>query len=208
MPRAATAPQRLTPGWLEGSIGRARYAVGFAQTEEVSSVFRTTSSGVFGTFTGTRSRFFTLGGDAPLASRASAFAVATTTIADPDTTPGLLSDWSDVRAGAYSVGLRFRDVLRDGDRVGIALGQPLRVEYAEADLAVPQALRADGGVAWSRERVHLEPGGREIDLEIAYGRRLGRAGSMSTFVGIARAPGHIAGAPPTAFAGLRLSMGF
>ncbi len=203
-----TAATSLGQAWLETKVGRARLAIGLGQVDEEASLFRSTAAGGFGTFSATRSQFVTVGGAVPLTTGVAAFASLTAGLARPEMESGMLSGWSDVRAASYSVGVRWQDVLTRGDRVGLALGQPLRVEHAEVDLTLPTALRADGSVATSTRRVDATPSGREMNIELAYDRVFSEAASLATFVSVARQPGHDRNAAPAAFGGIRFSLGF
>ena len=204
-PSAATS---LGQAWLEANVGRVQLALGLGQADEEASLFRSTAAGGFGTFASTRSQFVTLGGAMPITTGVSAFASLTTGLARPDMENGMLSGWSDVRAASYNVGVRWQDVLTRGDRVGLAFGQPLRVEQAEVDVTVPTALRADGSVPSTTRRIDATPSGREMTVELAYDRAVGQAASLATFVSVAREPGHDRDAAPAAFGGVRFSLGF
>ena len=204
-PSAATS---LGQAWLEANVGRVQLALGLGQADEEASLFRSTAAGGFGAFAGTRSQFVTLGGAMPITTGVSAFASLTTGLARPDMENGMLSGWSDVRAASYNVGVRWQDVLTRGDRVGLAFGQPLRVEQAEVDVTVPTALRADGSVPSTTRRIDATPSGREMTVELAYDRAVGQAASLATFVSVAREPGHDRDAAPAAFGGVRFSLGF
>jgi hypothetical protein len=108
----------------------------------------------------------------------------------------MLGDLGTVHADSWSVGLIRRNVLDDGDRLGLMLGQPFRVTSAEGTLDVPVSRDFNGNVIRSSEQVNLAPSGREIDLELAYARELGDATSLGTHVFVRNEPGHDASAEP------------
>ena len=108
----------------------------------------------------------------------------------------MLGDLGTVYADSWSVGLIRRDVLDDGDRLGLMLGQPFRVTSAEGTLDVPVSRDFSGNVIRSSEQVSLTPSGREIDLELAYARDLTDATSLDTHLFLRNEPGHDASAEP------------
>ena len=207
-PEAGAGGGSLGQVWLERPAGPARVAAGIGLLEEDSALFRTTGEGGFGPLGGTSGQFLTLAGTAPLGAGVEAFASATRAVARPgDSGGGMLSNWSNVEASAYSAGLRFRGPAGN-DRVSIAIGQPLRVDRADADLTLPLSGAAPGSVEAVTERVSVVPSGREIDLELSYGRNLGAEASISAFAALRSEPGHDADAAPAGFTGVRLRMGF
>jgi hypothetical protein len=72
---------------------------------------------------------------------------------------------------------------------------------------VPIGLAADGRVVQRRERIDARPSGRETVLEVTYGRPLAR-GQWTSFVAVRDQPGHVADAPVSGLAGLRLQLPF
>ena len=106
----------------------------------------------------------------------------------------MLGDLGTVYADSWSVGLIKRDVLDDGDRLGLMLGQPFRVTSAKGTLDVPVSRDFSGNVIRSSEQVSLTPSGREIDIELAYARDLTDATSLDTHLFLRNEPGHDASA--------------
>jgi hypothetical protein len=106
---------------------------------------------------------------------------------------GLLRDLGTVTADAWSLGLVGRGVAHPDDRVGLMLAQPFRVTSASGTLDVPVGRDLEGGVLRDRSRVALTPSGREVALEVAYGRPLGEAVWLATNLFFRHEPGHEAG---------------
>lgn len=80
----------------------------------------------------------------------------------------MIQDLDQVRARAFALGMARQDVFEAGDRLTLTFGQPLRVERARADLAVPVARRVDGTIDYRRDQVDLDAEGRELAMEAVY----------------------------------------
>ncbi len=74
---------------------------------------------------------------------------------------GMIQDLSTLWSSAFSLGVV-------GNRMGIRLSQPLRVESGHADLRWISGRTADGQVEVGQTTVALEPSGRQLDLELVY----------------------------------------
>lgn len=197
----------LSQLWLEGRAGGARYALGLGLAREDHTFLGTRSGGAFGSFQATHTQFVTAGTEMPLAGRLSAFGAVTAAQTRPEASTGLLSGWSPVRASAFLAGIRMPDVATRGDRLSLVIGQPLRIERAEVDAVVPVGLTAGGQVVTQRERIDVRPSGRETVLELAYSRPAAR-GRWTSFAALRDQPGHVADAPVSGLAGLRLQLSF
>ncbi len=201
------APASLSQLWLEGRVRGARYAFGFGLAREDHTLLGTQAGGAFGGFQSTHTQFVTAGTELPLARRVSAFAALTDAQSRPQSSAGMLSSWSTVHATAFVAGIRMQDVATKGDGLAFAIGQPLRVERAEVDAIVPVALAADGRVTTRRERIDALPSGRETVFELAYNRPVA-LGRWTSFLAVRDQPGHIAGAPVSGLAGMRVQLPF
>ncbi len=122
---------------------------------------------------------------------------------------------SPIDSDAFAVGVAQRDVFKADDRIGFQVAQPLRVTRAQADVSVPVALTADGGVVRGARNLDLAPAGREIDLQVAYrtplpdlGRVAFPAGQLRAFAMVRLNPDHDRAAAPGYAAGLNVSFDF
>ncbi|MGP1395232.1 MAG: S8 family peptidase [Inquilinaceae bacterium] len=120
----------------------------------------------------------------------------------------LIRDIDGVRSDSFTVGVARRDLLTAGDRLTIALSQPLRVSAGRATAVVPVSVSANGAIERRTETVSLVPSGREIDLDIGYRVPLGPADDVSVNLMIARQPGHVADAAPEGAAGIKYRLKF
>ena len=120
----------------------------------------------------------------------------------------MLNQWGTVQANAFGAGAVVREVLRDGDRLGILAGQPLRVTKAEARLSVPVSMDEDENVTQDSERVDITPSGREIDIQIAYDTPLLPGMALSSWLMLQLEPGHDAEAGPAYGGGMKFRMSF
>ena len=136
------------------------------------------------------------------------FAQATIGVSEMDDDTGLLRDWSAVRSDAFALGVIAADVAEEGDRVGLVLGQPLRVSSASAMLDMPVARTTSGSVERVQEQVGLMPSGRELRLELAYQRALAEKDTLGTWLMLQHEPGHDATADPALGVGVRYTRRF
>ena len=120
----------------------------------------------------------------------------------------LLSGWSEIRAEAFGVGLVKNGVLGRLDRIGLLVGQPLRVSSGEATVTTPVDYLIDKTVVQDSERVSMAPSGREIDLQLAYDTPLVGSAAVSGWVMMQLEPGHVANADPAYGAGIRFNVAF
>ncbi len=74
---------------------------------------------------------------------------------------GMIQSLSTLWSSAFSLGVI-------GNRMGIRLSQPLRVESGHAGLRWISGRTADGQVEVGQTTVALEPSGRQLDLEMVY----------------------------------------
>jgi hypothetical protein len=121
---------------------------------------------------------------------------------------GLIEEVSALQSSSFGFGIAHREVLAANDRLTVALSQPLRVDAGTAvfDRAVGWSL--DGRILRQRERISLEPEGRETDIEIGYLLPLGRNANMSFNWLSQLEPGHDRNASPTHTLALKLRVKF
>lgn len=107
----------------------------------------------------------------------------------------LVSSVDRLATSRFSAGIIGADVLTRGDRLGIRVSQPLRVESGGLNLSVPVGYDVIDGIARLEDRrASLAPSGREIALEAAYRRRLFDFGMLEASLFRRSNPGHTAGA--------------
>ncbi len=226
----------LSLGWFEadsdgdidlsGDFGRASLAqlhlghvfesgaslgFGFSYLDERDAYLNSQASGAFDFAGGSTSQFYTVAGTLPLWDWHSlellgAYTMGTTSM--PAATGDLLGNWSTVGSNAFGVGIVARDMISDGDRLGLLVGQPLRVSSAHATLTLGTEVDAEGNIAQQSQRVDVTPEGREIDLQLAYQRPLAPGMSLSSWIMVQRQPGHNADAGPALGGGVRFVFKF
>jgi hypothetical protein len=187
-----------------GAVGHA----GYSTVDEQGGFLGSDAVGGFAV-AGADTRFYTLGGRYPLA--AGLELVGNYTLGEAEMRAdgtSLLSNWSEIRAEAFGVGLVKNGVLSRQDRIGLLAGQPLRVSRGEATVTAPVDYLIDKTVVRESERVSMVPSGREIDLQLAYDTPLGGGGAVSGWLMMQLEPGHVANADPAYGAGLRFSAEF
>ena len=180
----------------------------YAYLDEAGSLLGSSASGAFAFDDGAASHL----GTARLGYRPivdiELFAQATIGVSQMDDDTGLLRDWSAVRSDAFALGLIAADVAEEGDRVGLVLGQPLRVSSASAMLDMPVARTTGGSVERMQEQVGLTPSGRELRLELAYQLALEEKDTLGTWLMLQHEPGHDASADPALGVGVRYTRRF
>lgn len=188
--------------------GGSTLRTGFALIEEADGFLGSDAAGAFA-IEGALSRVYTVGGAMPLGAGIELIGSYTLVDAaiEADGT-SLLSDWSAVRADAFGLGVTRQGVFGAGDRIGLLVGQPLRVRDAAASLTAPAGYTLDKTLVQDTERVSLAPTGREIDVQVAYDTELTDESRVSTWLMMQLEPGHIAGADAAYGVGLRLQTRF
>ena len=107
-------------------------------------------------------------------------------------TNGILDAGSRIHSNAWSFDLVREDTLRDGDRFGLRLSQPLRVASGGLDLNLPIAFDyASERATIAPYRLNLAPSGREVIGELNWSSALfwGHAGASVFY---RHEPGHFA----------------
>jgi subtilisin family serine protease len=111
--------------------------------------------------------------------------------------------------GAYAMDVAASDLLADGDRFGLRLSQPLRIDGGGFAMTLPTSFDYAGMTpGYSIVRSSLVPRGRELDAELSYGRRWLANGWVGGNLFYRRQPGHVQAAAPDAGAAVRFSLGF
>jgi hypothetical protein len=212
--------QRLGPGWsLRIGLGRAergrydpngsgqntvligelvrfaadRWRVGlqFGQVEEQGRMLDASGGGALGLPDGSSTTFLGLAGRAELASRLELFGQANAGLTRPHgPAQGLLQNVSMLPSSSFGLGLARRDTAVAGDRVILAVSQPLRVEAGEAEIDRPLGRTFDGRIVRRREQLDLSPAGRELNVELGYRLPVGVAGELSLNWLTRLQPGH------------------
>ncbi|MCY7397263.1 MAG: S8 family serine peptidase, partial [Sphingomonas bacterium] len=121
--------------------------------------------------------------------------------------------WTSFGAGkfatsAYAFDLAKLGLFGDGDRLGLRVSQPIRIESGGLATVLATGYDYATGLTTSGlQRLSLSPSGREIDAELSYGTRLG-SGWIGGNLYARRNPGHIVGAAPDVGAAIRTSFAF
>jgi hypothetical protein len=110
--------------------------------------------------------------------------------------PGLLREISVLSSGSFGLGVIRRALATKGDRLTLAISQPLRVETGAAEIDRPLGRTFDGRILRRRANVDLAPSGRELDLELGYRLVLAGAGELGLNWLTRLQPGHDAAAEP------------
>ncbi len=181
---------------------------GYAYVDESASLLGSSASGAFAFDDGARSHLGTARFTYRPVNAVQLFLQATMGISMLDDQGGMLSDWSTVTSDAFALGAVAESVFADADRLGVVLGQPLRVSSASVMVDMPTGRALDGTVERSQERADATPNGREIRLELAYQRMLQSTSAVAGWLVFQHEPGHAADAGPALGVGLRYTEKF
>ena len=112
--------------------------------------------------------------------------------------------------GAYAFDLTKLGVLGSGDRLGVRVAQPLRIEHGGFAMLLPTSYDYSTATATdSLSRFSLSPSGREVDAELSYGSSLLDDNAwLGTNLFVRRQPGHIADSKNDVGAAMRFSLRF
>ncbi len=168
-----------------------RYGLTTGFVSEENALFSSSSSGAFGTINDNQSLHTSLSASWNINDKANIFATYTDATVKPSFSGhSLLNNWSRIYANAFAFGVTTHSQFRDGDRVGISLGQPLRVRKSNADITLPVGRDMSGNVLQETQRVDLVPTGREINLQLAYTLNDGSQSELASFATLTWQPGH------------------
>jgi hypothetical protein len=188
---------------------RWRLGLQFGQLQEQNRMLDASGGGALGLPDQSSTSFVGLSGRAELGRGFELFGQANLGLTRPQGPgQGLLHDVSALPSSSFGLGLARRDLAATGDRLSLALAQPLRVEAGAAEIDRPVGRTFGGRVVRRGEHVDLSPAGRELDLELAYGFPLAGAGELSVNWLTRVQPGHDAGAAPDQAVALRLRRRF
>ena len=99
---------------------------------------------------------------------------------------GILKDFEELTSSSFSMGL-FKETIDKGI-IGMQISQPLRLEKGTASFQLPVGRTRDRNVLFENFIYDFSPSGRQIDLELLFGKsyknlsfnsRLGFLGIMS-----------------------------
>ncbi|HEX5795259.1 MAG TPA: S8 family peptidase [Geminicoccaceae bacterium] len=183
------------------------HAVGlqFGTIDEQQGLLDAEGGGALGLPESARTTFLGLAGRLAVADRLALFGQGSLGLTDPgDAGQGLLDELSTIRSSSFALGLSGGDLLAAGDRLTVAIAQPLRVDDGSAVLDRPVGRSFEGAIQRRAERVDLAPAGREIDLELGYRVALGARRELRLNWLTQLEPGHREGAGPAHAIALRL----
>jgi hypothetical protein len=113
-------------------------------------------------------------------------------------------------SAAYSFDLAKSGVLGGGDRLGLRLSQPLRIESGGIAMMLPTGWSYDTETpTLGLSRMSLAPRGREVDAELAYSSPVFEgSGWLGANLFARRQPGHFAQADADLGGAIRFTLGF
>jgi hypothetical protein len=187
---------------VDRKIGRNWISADLSRLEETRTLLGGRMSDILGGATGSRSLFVDVEGRHDFGGGWSGGMMAR-------------RGWTDFAAGsfqsgAYSFDLAKDGVLRSGDRLGLRIAQPLRVERGGFALMLPTSYDYATGIAGtSLSRMSMSPSGREVDAELSYGSYLlSDRAWLGGNLFVRRQPGHFADADKDLGAAIRFTLGF
>ncbi len=110
---------------------------------------------------------------------------------------GMITSISPLRVSAFDLGLSGEGVVHRNDSLAIRVSQPLRVESGSADVRWISGRTRYEEINIEQQSLSLEPSGRQIDVELTYGRPW-RSGHANFGAIVSRHTGHSTGASDSA----------
>lgn len=83
------------------------------------------------------------------------------------TAAGLLTQTTDVHSRSHGMTFMSKRVLRDNDRLTVAMVQPLRIVSGRVAMVMP-SIDVDGIAHYNKEWLSLVPGGHEVEYRLSY----------------------------------------
>ena len=111
---------------------------------------------------------------------------------------GMITGISPLKVSAFDVGLSGEGVAHRNDTLALRVSQPLRVESGSAEVRWISGRTRYEEINVERQSLSLEPSGRQIDVELTYGRPW-RSGHANFGAIVSRHTGHSAGASDSVF---------
>lgn len=199
--------------WVGEVIGRLSnnswIGLQLGSTLERNRLLGSEGNGAFELPSTSTTHFMGLAGSLSLTDRLELFGQGSVGFTDPaGSEQHLIEEISALRSSSFGFGITHREVLAANDRLTVAISQPLRVDAGTAvfDRAIGWSL--DGRFLRQRERISLEPEGRETDIEVGYLFPLGRNANMSLNWLSQLEPGHDRDASPAHTLALKLRVKF
>ncbi|MBI1892126.1 MAG: hypothetical protein HYS18_15885 [Burkholderiales bacterium] len=113
-----------------------------------------------------------------------------------------------VRSNAFSLALVAADRFYPGDRLSIALSQPIRAYDGYTTVDTLTGITSNGATLVDRRVVSAEPSGRELLAELYYMRPLSKTATLGWTLGVRRQPNNNADAAPEKLFMVRLTKQF
>ena len=113
-------------------------------------------------------------------------------------------DWSTIWSTAFVMHGQTGNLWQENDQLGIAIGQPLRVEEGDVRAILPTAQRADGQLQFIDQRLKTTPSGRELRFEMGYEAPLTDWLKLNPWLMLRHEPGHDEDADDEAIFGINL----
>lgn len=104
----------------------------------------------------------------------------------------LVTGFSGVTSDSFTLGVIHHDLAFKGDRVGLLLNQPLRVNGGGASLRLPSGVNRAYQVSYDAVNASLTPSGRELDLEAFYAAPLDDQTKINASLMYRHQPDHVA----------------
>ena len=111
---------------------------------------------------------------------------------------GMITSISPLKVSAFDLGLSGENVAHRNDTLAFRVSQPLRVESGSAEVRWISGRTRYEEINVEQQSLSLEPSGRQIDVELTYGRPW-RSGHANFGAIVSRHTGHSVGTSDSAF---------
>jgi hypothetical protein len=207
-PAVNTSGKTIAAMEFQKSFDGSNAVVTLGQMLESNSLMGLGGNGALAFGGGANTGFITFAGSTPIAAKATLSAMASVgqTAAYSNSAASIIDGTTASTSLAWSLGLAQKDVLRNGDSLGMTMSMPLRtMSGAMMVTTATSQSQEDGSLKYSTQSVNLAPSGQERDFELAYASAVTGyfGGQLTAVANLKMEPGHVAGAATQYGIGLR-----
>jgi Subtilase family len=194
---STVAAPRANAGLFEmsKSFGNAALSVSLSKTRESNAYLGAQSNGAIGLAPNASTRSVQFAGAVLLTSKLALAGQAAYGMTPGGNGSNLVTEVTQARTNAFSIGLIASDSIKPGDRFSLTLSQPMRTYAGRMAMDMLTGTGADGAPTRQRLDFSMVPLGREMRAEMNYHAKVGRDGSMGITLMLRRDPDNLIDAP-------------
>lgn len=197
LPTSTLPAPHATAGLFEisKSFGDTALSLSMTQTRENNAYLGSQSTGAFSLGNAANTRSLQFAAALLLAPKLALAGQAAYGITPGNGGGNLVTEVTQARTNAFSLGVVASDSLKQGDRLSLTLSQPMRTVAGQMTVDMQTGVAADGTLMRQRMGFSMVPPGRELRGELNYHRPTGRDASLAFTLMLRHEPDHLADAP-------------